>query len=129
MMASKQTKKSYFRTRANSFKYAFNGIFIAIISEANIKIHIIAASLVTAMAIYFRISNAEWILLILTMGFVISAELFNSAIESLTDLVSPGQNTIAGKVKDIAAGAVLVSAIAAAIIGLLIFLPKIISLF
>ncbi len=128
-MSSKNKKTPYLTKRALSFKYAFKGIFTAIKTQANLRIHLFAAILVTAMGFYFQISRAEWILVILAIGVVISAELFNSAIEFLTDLVSPGQNETAGKVKDIAAGAVLISAISAAIIGLIIFLPKIKDLF
>lgn len=123
-MSSANHKTSDMVKRALSFKYAFNGIKTAIKTQANMRIHLIAAFLVTAMGFYFKISNAEWILVVMAIGFVISAELFNSALEFLTDLVSPEQNNTAGKVKDIAAGAVLISAISAAIIGLIIFLPR-----
>lgn len=124
-MSSNTQKTTYFIKRARSFKYAFSGIITATKTQANFRIHLIATILVALMGFYFQISYAEWILIILSIGFVISAELFNSAIEFLTDLVSPLQNDIAGKVKDMAAGAVLISAVSAAIIGLIIFLPKI----
>jgi len=72
---------------------------------------------------FFGITRTEWIVIILCIGVVIAAELFNTAIERLVDLVSPERHPIAGQVKDIAAGAVLVCAVAAAIIGIIIFLP------
>lgn len=128
-MDSKDQKKSYLLKRANSFKFAFKGIIIAIKTQANMRIHMVAAIIVVTTGFYFQISYAEWILIVLAIGFVVSAELFNSAIEFLTDLISPQKNTIAGNVKDIAAGAVLISAISAAIIGLIIFLPKVKALF
>jgi len=128
-MASNKKKSPYFIKRAQSFKFAFTGIITAVKTQANIRIHLIAAILVSAMGFHFRISYEEWVLIILSIGFVVSAELFNSAIEFLTDLVSPEKNVLAGKVKDIAAGAVLISAISAAIVGLIIFLPKVKELF
>lgn len=70
---------------------------------------------------FFGITRTEWIVIILCIGVVIAAELFNTAIEKLVDLVSPERHPIAGQVKDIAAGAVLVCAVAAAIIGIIIF--------
>jgi diacylglycerol kinase len=128
-MASNKRKTYYFLKRSQSFKYAFNGIIFGIKTQANLRIHLVAIILVTALGFYFHLSYAEWVLIILAMGSVLSAELFNSAIEVLTDLISPQKNTFAGKIKDMAAGAVLISAITAAIIGLLIFLPKVKTLF
>lgn len=86
------------------------------------------AIVVIAVGFFFGISKLEWLIIILVIGMVISAEIFNTSIEILTDLVSPEENKKAGRVKDLAAGAVLVSAIAAVVLGLLIFLPKILSL-
>ena len=79
--------------------------------------------LVIIAGIGFGITRMEWVAVILCFGMVISAELFNSAVERLTDLAHPDLHPLAGKVKDIAAGAVLVTAIAAAAVGLIIFLP------
>jgi diacylglycerol kinase len=75
--------------------------------------------------ILFAISIAEWMLCLLCFGLVITAEMLNTAIENLVDLASPQKHVLAGKAKDIAAGAVLVAAIVAAIVGLIIFLPKV----
>ena len=85
--------------------------------------HLLVMVLVIIAGIGFGISRMEWVAVILCFGMVISAELFNSAVERLTDLAHPDLHPLAGKVKDIAAGAVLVTAIAAAAIGLIIFLP------
>ena len=73
--------------------------------------------------IVLGITRMEWMIIILCIGVVIAAELFNTAIEKLVDLVSPQQHPVAGQVKDIAAGAVLVCAATAAIIGLIVFIP------
>ena len=70
-----------------------------------------------------EITRIDWMIVILCIGVVIAAELFNTAIEKLVDLVSPQQHPVAGQVKDIAAGAVLVCAATAAIIGLIVFIP------
>ena len=79
--------------------------------------------------IFFGITKAEWLAVIICIGMVITAELFNSAIERLVDMVSPQWQSIAGEVKDIAAGAVLVTAIAAAIVGLIVFVPYLLNIF
>lgn len=113
------------RKRLRSFKYAFRGIWIAASSEANFQIHLAAAAAVAGLGLFLGISRNEWLAVLLCFGAVMSAEAFNSAIERLVDLVSPEFNDKAGQVKDVAAGAVLLSAIAAAVIGCLIFLPAI----
>ena len=98
-------------------------------SQQNAWIHLFIASFVIFAGLFFCISVTEWCFLIFAIGFVLSAEAFNTAIEELTNLVSPKQNPKAGTVKDVAAGAVLITAITAAIIGIIIFLPKVIALF
>jgi len=117
-----------FKKRIQSFKYAFKGINHFVRSEPNVIIHLIAAVLAVAMGWYFAINNIEWCLIIFAIGSVLGAEAFNTSIEYLTDLVSPDYHELAGKTKDVAAAAVLLIAIAAAIIGLIIFLPKILTL-
>lgn len=97
-------------------------------SEPNARIHVLAMVVVIAAGLYFSISTMEWIAVVLCIGFVISAEAFNTAIESLTDLVSPDIHPLAGKAKDVAAAGVLLSAITAIIVGLFIFLPQLISI-
>ena len=110
-----------------SFKYAFQGVFSAIKTERNLKIHISIMILVIIAGIFFKISKMEWIICIILFGLVISLELVNSAIETTVDIAMPEINEKAKNAKDMAAGAVLVSAIAAAIIGLIIFVPKLID--
>lgn len=109
-----------------SFGYAFKGLVAAVRSEQNLQVHLIAVVMVTIAGLMLEVSVTEWLVLVICFGMVISAELFNSAIEQLVDLVSPEYNARAGMIKDIAAGAVLVLAIAAVIIGCFIFIPKLI---
>lgn len=111
----------------NSFKCAIQGIAQAIKTERNVKIHIAIIILVIIAGIAFKITKQEWITCIILFGLVISLELINSAIETTVDIAMPEINEKAKNAKDIAAGAVLVSAIIAAIIGLMIFVPKIIK--
>lgn len=113
----------------NSFKYAFKGIVSSIKSERNMKIHFTMMILVIIAGILLNISMWEWITCFILFGLVISLEMVNTAIETVVDIVSPKYNFQAGQAKDIAAGAVLVNAIVAVIVGLLIFLPKIIGIF
>lgn len=113
----------------NSFKYAFKGIGSSLKSERNMKIHFAMMVLVIMAGILLNISMWEWIICFILFGLVISLEMVNTAIEIVVDMVSPEYNLKAGHVKDIAAGAVLVNAIVAFIVGLLIFLPKIIRIF
>lgn len=114
--------------RLKSFVYAINGIRIGI-REPNMLIHLTMAVLVVFFGFLFGISVSEWLICILCFGLVMGMELINTAIEKLVDLVSPEYNKLAGKIKDIAAGAVLIAAVFAAVNGLIIFIPKAIKFF
>lgn len=92
-------------------------------SQINFRIHLAAAAAVTALGVWLGISRLEWVAVLLCFSAVLSAEAMNSAVEKLTDLVSPQFNEQAGAVKDMAAGAVLITAVLAAAAGCLIFLP------
>lgn len=116
------------KKRMLSFKYAFDGLICVASAEANFQIHLAAAAAAVFLGFYLGISTTEWCLVLLCFAAVMSAEALNSAVERLTDLVSPARRPEAGAVKDIAAGAVLVSAIMAAVVGGLIFFPKIAAL-
>lgn len=118
-----------FKKQLKSFTFAWKGILTCAGHEQNITFHLIAAIIVVATGFCFGISRTEWMVVMLCIGTVIAAELFNSAIERLVDMVSPEWEKIAGEVKDIAAGAVLITAIAAAIVGMIVFLPYVIALF
>ncbi|WP_295936411.1 diacylglycerol kinase family protein [uncultured Alistipes sp.] len=115
-----------FRKRLESFKHAFRGIKRLFTHEANSRIHLFITTCVLIAGIWLRLDAWEWISVILAIGFVLSAEAFNSAVESLGDAISREPNDFVKHAKDLAAGAVLLSAITAAIVGIIIFLPKII---
>ena len=113
------------RKRIQSFGYAFRGIKTVFLSEANMKIHIFISVLVVISGVVFTISITEWMFCLLCIAIVTGAEMMNTAIENVVDLASPEQHPLAGKAKDIAAGAVLLCAIISVIIGLIIFIPKV----
>ena len=110
-----------------SFRYAAKGIGRFFREEANARIHLAATAAVIIGIFYFHITGAELFALLIVTGMVWAAEIMNTAIENLVDLVSPGFNPKAGLIKDLAAGAVLVTSITALITGLIIFLPKILT--
>lgn len=112
-----------------SFKYAIEGIQEGIKDEQNMKVHMFIMLLVIIAGIILKISKIEWAICIILFAFVISLELINTAIENTIDLITLEKNEKAKIAKDTAAGAVLISAICSAIIGLIIFVPKIITLF
>ena len=111
-----------------SFGYAFKGIDDVIEHEPNMKIHVVAAILVVIMAFILKVSIIEWIILVLLIGAVLAAETINTTIENLVDMYTKEYDEKAKIVKDTAAGTVLIFAITSAIIGLIIFIPKIIYL-
>ena len=114
-----------FKKRARSFRYAFNGIRLLLSTEHNARIHTVAAVCAVCAGFIFGISAMEWMVVIILIGIVFAAEAFNSALEVLSDYVSPEYREAIGRAKDLAAGAVLCGAIAAAITGCVIFLPYI----
>lgn len=118
-----------FQKRIKSFQFAFNGIKLLITKEHNAWIHCFAAVCVLIAGALLGLSRMEWIAVVVVIGAVLAAEAVNSSIEALADLVSPEYNEAIKRTKDLAAGAVLIMAIAAAIVGLIIFIPKIMDLF
>ena len=111
------------KKQLRSFGYAWKGIRCCVGKEQNLSFHLIAMVVTVIAGFLLEITRIDWMIVILCIGVVIAAELFNSANEKLVDLVSPERHPIAGQVKDIAAGAVLVCAATAAIIGLIVFIP------
>lgn len=107
-----------------SFGFAASGIRAALRSEQNIRFHFTAAAIVIIAGFLTGLSLYEWIAIVLVIGGMLAFEMFNSSMERIVDLVSPDLHPLAKQAKDMAAGAVLVFAIASAIIGLLIFIPK-----
>ncbi len=103
------------------FMYAINGILIAVKEQLNLKIHLLALVVVTIAGIFFDLNAVEWAIIFLTFGLVIATEMVNTAIEYLVDMVQPEFHPQAGKVKDVAAGAVLIAAIIAVTVAITIF--------
>ncbi|KKQ35960.1 MAG: hypothetical protein US50_C0002G0020 [Candidatus Nomurabacteria bacterium GW2011_GWB1_37_5] len=114
--------------RVKSFGHAWRGICIFIKTQKNSWIQLFASFIVIIAGLYFNLSSYEWIALVIAIGAVFMAEAFNTAIEIDMDLTSPDYHPRARDTKDVAAGAVLIASLTALIIGLIIFLPKIISL-
>jgi diacylglycerol kinase len=114
--------------RFKSFGYAFKGLSILIREEHNAGIHLIAAISVMIAGFFLRISTMEWIGVVLAIGLVITLEIINSVIENIADFVSPEKNEMIGKIKDLSAAGVLVGAITSLIVGLIVFVPKLINL-
>ena len=112
----------------NSFKYAIEGIWTSFKTERNMKIHIFIMIVVIIAGIILKINKSEWIICIILFAIVIGSELFNTSIETIVDMVMPEKNEKAKIAKDVSAGAVLVVAIGAAIIGLVIFVPRILNI-
>lgn len=111
------------KKRIASFKYACKGISCVAASQVNFRIHLAAAAAAVFLGFYLRISRTDWTAVLLCFALVMSAETFNSALEKLVDHVSPQYHAQAGEVKDMAAGAVLITAVMAAVVGCIIFLP------
>lgn len=104
-----------------SFKYAICGILKSIRSERNLRFHCVIANLITIFALVYGISRLEWAILIVTMAAVISAELFNTAVEAAVDTATDEIKETAKLAKDAAAGAVLMAALAALVVGVFLF--------
>jgi diacylglycerol kinase (ATP) len=113
------------RRRMASFGHAFRGVGAALRSELHLQFHAVASAVVLGLGLYFKLSPTEWALVALAVAGVWAAELFNTAIETLTNLVSPGYHPLAGKTKDVAAAGVLLAALGALAVGALVFGPKI----
>lgn len=112
-----------------SFGYAFEGIFTCIAKERNMKIHCLAVIVVVLLGTLLRLSVTEWCICLILFGLVMALELVNTSAEAIVDLVTEERKPLAKVAKDTAAGAVLIAAIMAAIIGAIIFIPKILELF
>ncbi|MBP6731317.1 MAG: diacylglycerol kinase family protein [Chitinophagales bacterium] len=109
----------------NSFGYALKGMLEVLKTQQNMRIHAVAVLVVTVVGLFLGLTAVEWSLIALSIGGVMAAEMMNTAIEALVDLVSPQFDERAGKIKDIAAGAVLLTAIVAAVVAVYIFGNKI----
>jgi diacylglycerol kinase len=116
------------QTLFSAFRHAFNGLFYFLSHDRNGKLHFTAAALVSALGIYCNLSVSEWTTLLVCFALVISFEMCNHALENLCDLVHADHHPLVKTVKDVAAAAVLWSAIITVVIGGLIFIPKIMAI-
>lgn len=106
-----------------SFKHAFSGIFYFFRTQPNFRIHLLATIVVLIAAFYFQVTRSEWLILLLTITMVLVAEMLNTAVESMTDLITIKRHKHAKIAKDVAAGMVLSTAILSILVGLVIFAP------
>lgn len=111
------------KSRLQSFLNAFRGLGYTLRTQPNAQIHVAVASLVIAFGFYVQLTATEWCLVALAAALVLGAEALNTAVEVLTDLVSPDFHPLAGLAKDTAAGGVMACALGAAAVGLIIFVP------
>ncbi|WP_321298482.1 diacylglycerol kinase family protein [Marinifilum fragile] len=121
-------KKSKFsiKARLNSFKHALRGLKIAVKEEDNAKIHLGIGIIMYILSAVLKLKKMEIVAVLFSIGFVVVAELFNTAIENLCDFVPPNDHKQIKKIKDISATAALISAITAFLVGLILYLPRLI---
>lgn len=120
----KKNKTFSIGTRLHSFRYAFSGLLQFFFEEHNAILHLLATVIVTIMVVYFRIEGAELLALVIVTGGVWVAELLNTAIEQVMNMVSPERHPNVKYIKDLAAAAVLVAALVALITAGIIFIPR-----
>ena len=121
--------KQWRQSRIHSFKNAFSGIWFNMMNEPNFLIQLAVAIVVVIAGLIFKISNAEWLILIIGIGGVLSAEAMNTSVEKICDRFLDEKDPMVKKIKDSSAAAVLLFSLAAAVAGVIIFLPRIIDLF
>lgn len=114
-------------TLLESFQHAFAGLWHAWKTQRNVRIHVAIAIVVVILGLALELQPGQWAVIILTIGFVIVSELFNTVVESLVDLVTAEQHPLAKQAKDVAAAAVLTSAIVAVAVGLLVLGPPLLT--
>jgi diacylglycerol kinase len=123
-----KAKKFSIKSRLASFRFAINGLRSLLRYEHNSRIHLAVAVIAIISGIMLKLNSSEWSLIIILTGLVFITELLNSALESLADYTNPDLNELIKNAKDYSAAAVLVSAIISLVIGLIIFIPKILNL-
>ncbi len=111
------------RNVLESFRFAFSGLWYALRTQRNTRIHLTIAAAVIALGLWLNLSSVQWAVLTLTIGSVLVSEMLNTVAETLVDLVSPGYHPLARTVKDVTAGAVLLAAVVSVIVGLLVLGP------
>lgn len=115
---------AWLRARLTSLLHAVRGVGWLIRTERHARYHLLATALVVCLGLWQSISSGEWCAVVLSIGLVWTAEALNTAVERVVDLCSPDHHLLAGQAKDLAAGAVLLAALAAVIVGLIVFLPR-----
>ncbi len=118
-------QESFLVNRLKSVKYAFKGAVLLITKEASIKIQLVIAILVTIAGFYYNISHTEWLVQILAIAVIMATEGMNTAVEEIANFIHPEYHKQIGYIKDVAAGAVFIAAILAAILGGIIYIPKV----
>jgi diacylglycerol kinase len=111
------------RNILESFRFACEGLWYALRTQRNTRIHLSIAAAVVVVGLCLNLSHVQWAVLTLTIGFVLVSEMLNTVAETLVDLISPGYHPLAKVVKDVTAGAVLLTAIVSVVVGLLVLGP------
>lgn len=116
-----------FRIHRVSFRHAFDGFLYAIKTQPNFRFHLLATTIVIFLGLYFYIAPIEWLILVFTINMVLVAEMVNTSIEAMVDLITLERRADAKVAKDVSAAMVLVSAVLSVVVALIIFLPKILT--
>jgi len=111
------------RNIVESFRFAFAGLWYALRTQRNTRIHLVIAACAIALGVWLGLPSTQWPVLALTIGFVLVSEMLNTVAETLVDLVSPGYHPLAKTIKDVTAGAVLLAALISVVVGLLVLGP------
>lgn len=130
-MRDKQSKNKPYKNRTffDSFKYAFDGVLTVFQEEKNMRSHVLSTIVIIFISLFLSLTTREWLWVLLVCFLVLVMEIWNTVVENLVDLVSPDYHPLAKKVKDMAAAAVLFTSFFSLIIGAMILLPKIITIF
>lgn len=118
-------KESFIYNRLKSIGYAFKGAYLLITTEASLKVQFFIGVIITIAGFYYKLTLTEWVIQILTIATIMALEGVNTAIEEVADFIHPEHHKKIGLIKDFAAGAVFIFAIAATIVGCIIYIPKI----
>ncbi|WP_044397592.1 diacylglycerol kinase [Lacinutrix sp. Hel_I_90] len=120
-----EKKDSFIVNRIKSIGFAFKGAYLLLTTEASLKVQFVIAIIITAAGLYFELSSIEWCIQILVIALVMAVEGVNTVIEEIADFIHPAYHPKIGLIKDLAAGAVFIVAIAAVVVGCIIYIPKI----
>jgi diacylglycerol kinase len=115
-------------TLVNAFRVAFHGFAYGVRTQRNLQIHLVMSAAVAGAGLFFRVSRLEWMAIALCIGLMWTAELLNTSVEVLVDLLSPEYHERARVAKDVAAAGVLCAALAAAVVGVIVFGPRLVGM-